>query len=96
MEIREMVKLPDDLVNAVEGKIFKSHIGVIKITNNFLPSGFSGVVMAKSSKNFYGFQGYVTILFEQSEIETMSDEELLNMVLTYFYHRIGNSENNSK
>jgi len=87
MEIREMVELSDDLVNAVEGKIHKTHIGIIKITNNFLPSGFSGVVMVKSSKNFYGFQGYVTVLFEQSEIETMSDEELLDSVLNYFYHR---------
>ena len=96
MEIREIIKLPDDLVTSVQGRVFKTHIGIIKITNDFLPSGFSGVVMAKSSKNFYGFQGYVKVFFEQSEIETMSDEELLNMVLTYFYHRIGNSENNSK
>ena len=86
MKIREMFKLPDDLVNAVEGKIFKSHIGVIKITNNFLPSGFSGVITAKSTKSFYGFQGYVTVLFDKNEVETMSDEELLSMVLTYFYH----------
>ena len=87
LEVRDLIKLPDDLVLAVNGcRKHKTHIGLIKITNDFLPAGFSGVVIAKSSKNFFGFQCYITVIFSQYEIETMTEEELLNKVLSYFYH----------
>jgi len=77
----EIVPLPFPIW-LVEGEVYNNSVGVLRVFNAYLPSGFEAVASVK------GRSLYVKAYFDLEDIEEaeFSNRDLRDVVLTWLYH----------
>ena len=71
-------------IHVVDGEVYENSVGVLRVFNNYLPTGFEAVASVKC-KNLY-----VKAYFDVEDIEEAEfyGRDLRDVVLTRLYHRV--------
>ena len=72
-------------IYVVDGEVYKNSVGILRIFNNYLPTGFEAVAHVR------GKDLYVKVYFNLEDIEEAEfySRDLRDVVLTRLYHRGG-------
>jgi len=77
-------------IHLVDGEVYKNSVGILRVFNNYLPTGFEAVASIKAKYGLYNREVFIKAYFDEEDIEEAEfyGRDLRDVVLTRLYHNL--------